>query len=163
MITVELTQGTPEWHEFRAAHLTASEAPAAAGVSKHKSRTELLREMFTGHTEEAGEYLQSIYDKGHESEAGARQIAEEIIGEELYPATGESSENPKFSASFDGITMCESIIWEHKLINEDLREATAESLHEMYKIQMDHQLMVSGAEKCLFMASDGTKENCSGS
>ena len=64
-------------------------------------------------------------------------------------------------ASFDGVTMLEDVIWEHKLINECLREIESEEeLEEHYKIQMDQQLLVSGAEKCLFMASDGTKENC---
>lgn len=160
MITVELTQGTQEWIDFRGEHFTASDAPAAAGVSKYKTRSELLREAFTGHSEDVSEYQQAIFDDGHAAEAEARPIADEVAGEELFPATGESSDNPIFSASFDGITMCESIIWEHKLINEELRTATADTLHEMYKVQMDHQLMVSGAEKCLFMASDGTKENC---
>lgn len=160
MKTIKVTQGSPEWHAFRNEHNTASDAPAAMGFSKHKTRTQLITEKATGITPEVSEFQQKIFARGHEAEASARPIAEEIAGEELFPATGESSEHPALAASFDGITMAEDVIFEHKLINEDLSVATVETLHEMYKVQMDHQLLVSGAGKCLFMASDGTKENC---
>ena len=45
MITHSLKQGSKEWHEFRARHFAASDAPAMMGVSPHKTRSELLREV----------------------------------------------------------------------------------------------------------------------
>lgn len=161
MIIFEVQQGTPEWHELRAKHFTASEAPAMAGVSKYQSRTALLKMKYTGVAPEVTRQQQKVFDKGHAAEAGARAIAEEIIGEELFPVTGISDDDQRLLASMDGCTMLEDVIWEHKHINDDLRSSVpAGNLHEHYKVQMDQQLFVSGAEKCLFMASDGTHENC---
>lgn len=159
MKIINVTQGSPEWHALRANHDTASEAPAMMGKSKYMTRTALLEQKSTGITEEISGSQQAIFDRGHSAEAGARSFAEEIIGEELFPATALDDDGVLL-ASFDGITMLEDVIWEHKLINAELRHATAETLDEHYKIQMDQQLLVSGAEKCLFMASDGTKEDC---
>ncbi len=159
MITLNLVQGSQEWHEVRAKSFAASEAPAMMSVSKYMKRSELLKQKATGVASEVTPAQQRIFDKGHAAEASARPIAEKIIGDELFPATGQLEET-SYLSSFDGITMMEDVIWEHKLINNDLRNATAETLGEHYKIQMDQQLMVSGASKCLFMASDGTEENC---
>ncbi|MDY7116559.1 YqaJ viral recombinase family protein [Halomonas sp. SSL-5] len=160
MITHTVRQGTDDWHALRANHFTASEAPAMAGVSKYQSRAELLKQKYTGEIPEVTPAQQRLFDKGHAAEAAARTLAEEIIGEELYPITGTSEEHPHLLASLDGCTMLEDVIWEHKLLNEDLAAAVrAEELPEHYLVQMDQQLLVSGADKCLFMCSDGTREN----
>jgi len=154
-----VTQGSPEWKALRTNHNTASEAPAMMGKSKYQTRTALMEQKATGMAEEVTPAQQAIFDRGHAAEAAARPIAEEIIGEELFPATA-LDDNGVLLASFDGVTMLEDVIWEHKLINDKLRVATVDTLEEHYKIQMDQQLLVSGAEKCLFMASDGTTDNC---
>jgi hypothetical protein len=101
---------------------------------------------------------QVLFNNGHRFEALARPIGEQIIGEDLYPVVGS---NGKLSASFDGITLDESIIFEHKSLNEEIRHAqTADDLGLHLRVQMEQQLLVSGAEKCLFMASrwDGNDE-----
>ena len=52
------------------------------------------------------------------------------------------------------------IIWEHKLWSVSLvADVQNNTLPAHYTLQMDQQLLVSGAKKCLFMVSDGTKEN----
>ncbi|MZR63822.1 YqaJ viral recombinase family protein [Alcanivorax sp. DP30] len=154
-----VTQGSPEWKALRTNHNTASEAPAMMGKSKYQTRTALMEQKATGMAEEVTPAQQAIFDRGHAAEAAARPIAEEIIGEELFPATALDDDGVLL-ASFDGVTMLEDVIWEHKLINDTLRSATVDTLDEHYKIQMDQQLLVSGAEKCLFMASDGTTDDC---
>lgn len=156
----DVVQGSLEWGALRASCFTASEAPAMAGVSKYQPRSDLLKLKYTGEVPEVTPAQQRIFDKGHAAEASARPIAERIIGEELYPCTATHDDHDWMLASFDGCTMMETVTWEHKLINEELRSATAETLDEHYKVQMDQQLAVSGAEKCLFMASDGTEEDC---
>lgn len=153
-------QGTQEWHALRANHYTASEAPAMAGASKYQSRAELLKQKYTGEIPEVSAAQQRLFDKGHAAEAAARPIAEEVIGEELYPVTGTSEEHPHLLASLDGCTLLEDVIWECKLWNQELAAAVrAEDLPEHYLVQMDQQLLISGAEKCLFMCTDGTPEN----
>ncbi len=160
MNILSLQQGTQAWHEARAKHFTASEAPAMAGVSKYTSRSDLLKQKKTGLAPEVSDHQQRIFDRGHAAEAAARSIAEEVIGEELFPCTATSDEHPHLLASFDGVTMLGDAIWEHKHINDELRHVNVNTLPEHYKVQMDQQLLVSGAEKCLFMASDGTKADC---
>lgn len=156
----DVVQGSTEWGALRASCFTASEAPAMAGVSKYQSRSDLLKLKYTGEVPEVTPAQQRIFDRGHAAEAKARPIAERIIGEELYPCTATHDDHPWMLASFDGCTMMETVIWEHKLANDELRTATAETLPEHYKVQMDQQLAVSGAEKCLFMSSNGTEEDC---
>lgn len=160
MINVNEVQGTEGWKAVRAQHDTASEASAMMGKSKHMTRSQLIKQKATGIIPEVTPAQQAIFDKGHAAEAAARPIANRLVGSELYPVTGISERHHNLLASFDGISMFEDVIWEHKLINADLRLATAETLDEHYKIQMDQQLLVSGSVKCLFMASNGTEDDC---
>lgn len=161
--THNLPQSSPDWHAFRAKHFGASELSAAMGQSKYTTRTDLLQEKATGISKEIDARTQALFDKGHAAEAAARAIAESIIGEELSPMVMslEVDELP-ISASLDGITFDGEIIFEHKLWSEKLAaQVLDDNLEEHYKRQMDQQLMVSGAKKCLFMTSDGTSDNIS--
>ena len=152
MITHELLQGSAEWHEFRASHFSASDAGAMLGVSPDKTRQELLIEKKIGNDLQEGScYQQKIFDDGHRFERLARPLAEEIIGAELYPATGSVG---MLSASFDGITMLEDACFEHKQLNADI--AACKSVADLpihYRAQMEQQLLVSGAKRCLFLSS----------
>jgi putative phage-type endonuclease len=161
MKILNLVQGTPEWHAARLEHFTASEAPAMMAASKYQTRTALLQLKHSGVAPEVSPAQQAIFDRGHAAEAAARPIAERVIGEELYPCTAVSDEHPHLLASFDGITMLGDVIWEHKLYNDELAaQIAADDLDPHYFWQLEQQLLVSGAEKCLFMCSDGTEENC---
>jgi predicted phage-related endonuclease len=160
MKTVHIKQGIPEWHAHRRAHKNASDAPAMMGYG-HMTRSALLHEAFTGLEREVSEYVQdNIFAPGHEFEALARPLAEEILGKQLYPVVGvREIEGLKLSASFDGIDMLETVPFEHKRLNAELREAMFEGcagtdLPLMYQIQMEHQCIVSEAESVLFMASE---------
>ena len=150
-----LTQGTPEWHAYRASHWNASDAPAMLGCSPYKSRSELLREIATGITAEIDAATARRFKDGHRFENLARPLAEEIIGEELAPLVGSKG---KYSASFDGLTLGCETGFEHKILNNTLREcmapgSTGADLPEHYRVQMEQQIMVSGCENILFMAS----------
>lgn len=152
MKTINLIQGTPEWHEHRAKHFNASDAPVMLGVSSYKTRRELLREKVTGLVKDVSSFSQNLREKGHFFEEFARAEAAGIIGASLYPATGVEG---KYSASFDGITMLGDVIFEHKMLNQRIEKAikSGEDLPIEYRAQMEQQLLVSGAQKCLFMAS----------
>ena len=155
MRIVNLVQGTPEWHAHRAQYHNASDAPAMMGCSPYKTRNQLVREKAAGVAEEVTPERQRIFDNGHRYEALARPLAEDLLGQELYPCVGVQA---KYSASFDGLTLMEDIAFEHKSLNDDLRLAMPVDgadvcLPMHYQVQMEHLLMVSGAERCLFMAS----------
>lgn len=153
-------QGSQAWLDLRRTHDTASEAPAALGHSKYTSRTDLMKQKTTGMVEEVDPAKQRLFDRGHESEAMARPLAEAIIGSELYPITATLHiAGLNLLASLDGSTMDEEIIFEHKLWSEPLAEDVRKgTLSANYTLQMDQQLLVSGATKCLFMTSNGTAE-----
>lgn len=156
MIIHNVIQGSAEWGALRAAHHTASEAPAMMGASKYQSRNELLALKKTGIAQEISRHQQALFDRGHEAEAMARPHAEAIIGEELYPVVGTSG---KLLASMDGMTMLGTVLFEHKLFNEKLAEQVrAGNLEPHYYWQLEQQLLVSGAKRVLFMVSDGTPE-----
>ena len=158
MQIVSLVQGSTEWHAHRAKHFNASDAPAMMGCSSYKSRSELIKELATGLTADVDPATQRRFDDGHRFEALARPLAEEIIGEDLSPCVGVKG---KYSASFDGLTFMNDAAFEHKTLNKTLREAmyegcTGADLPLQYQVQMEHQAMVSGSEKILFMASEWT-------
>lgn len=169
MKTHDLRQGTPEWAAYRATHFNASDAPAMLGVSPYKTRAQLLREMHTGVPTEVDAGTQKRFDNGHRLEALARPLAEEFIGQELYPVVGSLD---KHSASFDGLTLDETIGFEHKALNDELRAAFREIdrvdwnrdsdagqvLPVYHRAQMEQQILVSGAERILFMTSDWDAE-----
>lgn len=160
MKILDCAQGSDAWHAERAVRRCASEAPAMMGLSKYISRSELLRIKAGGAPEDVSRAKQAIFDRGHAAEAAARVIAEEIIGDELYPCV-VISDDDIYLASVDGMTDDGGIIWEHKLHSAALAEMMEEGcLSPEYLAQIDHQMMVTGAQRCLFMASDSTRDIC---
>lgn len=157
---IEAAQGSEAWHQHRASHYGASEAPAMLGIGLHKTRGQLLHEKKTGIVPEVDEATQRRFDKGHEFEAIVRPWAEDMIESELYPVVLADDVNGlPLSASLDGLTIDDSTAWEHKHLNKTLIGALdAGEIPEPYRAQMEQQLMLSSAERCLFMASNGDKE-----
>lgn len=156
-----LKQGSAEWHALRAVNETASEASAMMGASKRTSRNELLRLKATGSEKEFSEWQQrNLLDKGHGIEKRALPLAVALVGQELYPCTATSDEFDNLLASFDGCTMDETTIWECKSWNELKAECVRNGeVPEEDFWQVVQQLIVSRAERCLYMVTDGTKEN----
>jgi len=157
MKIVNLVQGSPEWHAHRATHFNASDAPAMLGVSPYKTRAQLVREYATGVTADVDAATQRRFDDGHRFEALARPLAEAIIGEDLYPCVGVA-DDLALSASFDGLTMLQDTVFEHKTLNNTLRAVmvdgcTGADLPEFYLVQMEQQSMVADGARVLFMAS----------
>ena len=157
MNIANLVQGSPEWIAYRARHFNASDAPAMMGCSPYKTRAQLLREMHTGVAPDIDAGTHKRYENGHRAEALARPLAEEIVGEELYPVVGSCG---RLSASFDGLTLDERQGFEHKALNEALRSAFAAGADQdcrllpiYHRVQMEQQLLISGAERILFMTT----------
>lgn len=147
-----LIPGSPAWLQSR----SASKAPAMMGVSSYQTRNELLQQMKTGITPEVSDHTQRLFDAGHKTEALAREIVEEHLDEPLAPVCGESDDG-YLTASFDGLTFCGRICFEHKLWNESLAAAViAKDLPEQYKVQMDQQIYVGSLDYVIFVTSDGT-------
>lgn len=162
MDQLSLVQGSPQWHAHRRNHWNASDAPAMMGCSPYESRTQLLHRLATGIEPEIDAATQRRFNDGHRFEALARPLAEAIIGEDLFPVVGTEG---RYSASFDGLTMDEATAFEHKTLGESLRytpwdEGNGDHLPAMYRVQMEHQLIVSGAQRVLFMATRWEGNEC---
>lgn len=159
MKTHNVQQGTPAWLALRTGYFTASEASAMMGVSKYQTRSDLLKKKSTGIFDLVDPNTQFLFDRGHATEATARVIAEGIIGQDLYPAT-VTDDDDYLLASLDGMTMDDSIIFEHKLLNDELvADVKAGKCPERHYWQVVQSLLITGAEKCMFAVSDGTEEN----
>lgn len=151
-------QGSPEWLALRMNYKTASEASAMMNCSKQIKRNELLFAKKTGLDRDVSWWVQKfLFDKGHETEALARVLVEEDLGEDLYPVVGSEGD---LLASMDGMTMLETVLFEHKMWNEVLAASIrAGELEPHYYWQLEQQLYVSGAENVIFVCSDGTRDN----
>lgn len=156
--THDLVQGTDAWDLFRLDHYGASEAAAMLGLSKKTTRNELLRMKKTGIAKTFSDWLQvNVLDHGHEVEAAQRPHIEKLIGDDLYQVTCSDG---KISASCDGLTYDDRIAFEHKQWNEVLAALVAlGEVPEEHMPQCQQILMVTGAEKLIFVVSDGTPEN----
>ena len=164
MKTIELQQGTPAWEAWRTRVFGASDCAAMLGISPYKSRDALLKEKASGEAPATSDYLQALFEEGHRAESAIRPYLEGVVGEPLFTLVAEGENG--IAASFDGITFDGGTIIEHKLLRDSdasrLRYERAQRgeivPHDMAQVQQ--QLLVSGAARCLFVVSDGTPGNC---
>lgn len=158
MKIIELQQGSEAWHQHRATARNASDASAMMACSPYKTRAQLLQERATGIKPDVDAATQARFDRGHEIEAQARAIAEEMLEQELFPVIG-TTDDGYLSASFDGITMDETVVVEIKSWNEskaaDIRDG---KVPEADRWQVVQQLVVSGADACMYIVTDGTRD-----
>ena len=162
MKLIDIQQGSPEWLALRLGHFTASEAPAMMGDSPYTKRVELLYQKATGYRPVVTPYQQKKFDEGHAVEAAARPIVERREGQELFPVTAVRAVNGlPLLASFDGLNLDKTLIFEHKLWNKKLiAQIEGEGLEPSYYWQLEHQLLVADqAERVLLVCSDGTADN----
>lgn len=159
MKVLSLVQGSPEWLKVREEHFNASEAPSIFGESKYKSRTALMNEK-KGVKEVISAHLQKLFDAGHKTEDQARELLEFETFETLNPIVCTLEvEGLPLLASLDGIFEDGKTVFEHKLWNETLAENVRNNVLEpTYYWQLEQQLLVAGAERALFVVSDGTAE-----
>lgn len=166
MKTVNLIQGTPEWHDFRQEHYPASEAPAVMKASKwHPKTPEELAMLRLGIKEkEISGWQQRLFQQGHEMESAARPLVEQHIlnGDPLSPMIGVDENDyglkKKLSASLDGITFDGETIFEHKKWSESLaHQVKTGELEDHYRWQLDQQLLVTGAKRVIFVVSDSAE------
>src|SRR5690606_38327925 len=104
MQVLNIQQGSDAWKEIRQNYLVASEAPVIMGDSPHTKRDELLTMKSTGNEREISEWTERfIFKKGHECEALARPIAENLLDEELFALTCTNTVSRlPLLASYDG-------------------------------------------------------------
>lgn len=153
-------QGSDEWQNIRFDHGAASETSAVINCNLYGvTRTDVLDQKKLRILSEPTPAEQFIFDRGHRAEELARPKVEQMLGDDLYRSTlARYIDGVPLLASYDGITMMRDITWENKLRNKDLtsviESGDIKNLHKHYRAQMEHQLMVSGADRAYFTIND---------
>lgn len=150
---VQLPQGSAEWQAYHLAKRNASESAAVLGVSPWTTPYQLWLHK-TGRTEP--EVIQAMQQET-ELEPQARAAYEEQTGLVMQPLVLELGD---YSASLDGMTLEGDRLLE---INCPLEGVHSEfwqgllkgQLPEHYQVQIQHQLMVSGATSAHLWVYDG--------
>lgn len=150
---VRLIQGTEAWLNHRALHRNASETAAVLGISPWLTRYQLW-ELKTGRRHHEATYPML---RGIELEPKARLAYEEKTGHILEPVVMVDGH---YSASLDGLSLSGELVLEVKcpLKGKDSntwRTAAVGLVERHYELQVQHQLMVSGADKADFYVFDG--------
>jgi len=145
MKIVQLQQGSPEWHEHRRTHRNASETATVLGLSPWQTAYQLWAEK-TGRAQPQAPT--AAMEHGTRMEPAARAAYEERTGLVMEPLVLVDGEN---SASVDGMTLDGRLILEVKCPAKGKASALWQAVSsgevpEHYRWQLQHQLMVSGAE-----------------
>ncbi len=156
----KLEQGSPQWLAHRRTTRNASDAPVMMGISPNISRRELVKLRATGLDREHSDYVQkNVLDRGHQVEPKLRALAEHMLGEDLYPVTGVTDDG-YLGASFDGVTLDESAIFEAKQYSaEKIALVEQNQLPPQDYWQVVQQFAVcESAKVCVYVVGDGTEE-----
>ncbi len=152
---LDLIQGTDEWKAARLKHLTASQAPVLFSLSPYQSRLDLFEEKLTGKEMEIDEFKANLYARGHATEEQARVWIRENMGIDFKPGVLVSLEHPDLLASLDGHEEAADAILEAKYVGAGaLAEVKEGKLKPHHVCQVQAQLLVSGAKRCIYMATD---------
>lgn len=147
---LDLEQGTQEWLDWRRSRRMASETPFVMGVSPYGSANKIRKDkqgiskgfqnkaMAYGHEQE--EYAREHYEAGHTG---------------MVPMVVEDDDGI-YAASLDGISVDGTRIIEikspYKGIDSDRWKSAIVGKVLIYDfLQVQHQLMVSGADSCDFI------------
>lgn len=153
MKEIALTQNTPEWDEFRLSHLGASDSASMMGIG-YMTPCQLYLNKF-------GLYKSPVNDamrRGHELEPLARAQFIKDTGIVIMPIIVESSEFPFMAASLDGIDEDRTFIVEIKTGGKKtLERIYAGDVPDAHYCQVQHQLFVTGLDKCIYYFFDGSK------
>ena len=153
MPRVDLQPNTQEWLDWRRGKRMASETPAVLGCCPYNN-AESVRKAKRGTN---SDYQTEAMQRGHEQEEIARPVIALAWGEPLEPGVFEAEE---YGASVDGINMDGTMIVEIKspwkaADSDRWRDAENNTIADNDWYQVQHQLMVTGAEQAWFVVWSG--------
>lgn len=157
-IEVPIKQGTPEWNEWRAKGIGASDAPVINGTSPYRTQRQLFLEKIGQPIEENDESKEFIFAKGHRTEALIRTQFQEYLNTEIKPVCFRHGKFDYIRASLDGFDSTHGVL-EAKLVGKAvLEKASAEAVIPIHHYtQMQHQFLVTGADIGNWFGHDGKK------
>lgn len=145
---VMITQGTPEWLDWRRGRMTASDQAALQGESPYKTRRDVWFEK-AGLGEPEDEDRSWIFRRGHETEAELRELFSAHANIEIMPTCFEKGDI--YGASLDGYDKHLGV-FEAKLVGKEVLK-TAKAKGEIPRhhwIQIQAQLHASDSDKAFW-------------
>lgn len=155
-------QGTEAWLEYRRTRGGASEVAALFGASPFMPRN--VRELYEVKTGQREVYVNDAMRHGNRNEPSARAKLEDMLGEALEPQVVEHTSNPRIIASLDGQTMDGETIIEIKCPPKGRKSKAWKQVEDNgkpdhhYWLQIQQQLLCSGATYCLFAVYDANTD-----
>ena len=150
MNVINLTQRTAEWHTWRAAGVTASEAAVILNRSPYKTPWRLWAER-TGVTTPEDLSSKPCVQRGIQFEDQVRRGFEERHGTILLPLCAESSKHPVLRASLDGLSddgaPVELKVPTDKTYQRVVSEGEQALAYRLAWVQLQHQLYVTQAQQ----------------
>jgi putative phage-type endonuclease len=158
MKIIQLEQGSQQWLSWRKTVITATDASVILGnnpwdtpYSCWQRKLGLIEEKKSNDAIERGKRL--------EPEARIQFI--ERYGLEMIPLVVESTEFEFLGASLDGMSIEANCLLEIKCGGPKLHGmALRGEIPQYYRDQMQHQLLVTGAEKCFYYSYNGVDGIC---
>jgi putative phage-type endonuclease len=160
MKTIDLEQGSQAWLDWRRNGITATEAAVILGADKNTTPLMLYRQK-KGLLEVPDLSVIPAVRFGKANEPVIRERWQDAHFDIATPCCGEWDVNPVFRASFDGINADGRPV-EFKCPTPDgttLKDVRANGVeseaYRKYYVQVQHQLLVSDADKGFLVFMDG--------
>ena len=154
----DLKQGSPEWFEARKKFkITMSNAGAAIGVGRFKSRNQVLQEKRNPQHKDLSPITAAILESGVVSEEYARESAEEFLGGITIHEEGlnDNPDYPGVAGSHDGIWHEASTIFEFKKRvrppNSDKAPTLPTKPYPEHVVQCVGNIEMRGVARCLLV------------
>lgn len=158
MKAIELEQGTEEWLSWRRTVITATDCSCIMGNNPWTTPYKCWQRKL-GYIEE--QKSNEAMERGKRLEPEARDHFLRKYDLVMEPMVVESSEFDFLGASLDGISIFKNRILEIKCGGSKLHDmASRGEIPQYYQDQIQHQLLVTGAEMCYYYSYNGHDGIC---
>jgi len=156
MKIIDVEQGSQEWLSWRKTVITATDCPAILGSSPWTT----AYKCWQGKLGLGGAFKPNeATERGKSLEPIGRERFIKKYGINMTPLVVESSEYEFLGASLDGLSDCRKYVLEVKTGGHKLMKMAQEGVVPQYYLdQMQHQLLVTGAEKCFYLVTHEDEE-----
>lgn len=151
MRILNLEQGSPDWHKIRKNSIGASDSPSIMGCSPWTNIHELWDQKL-GHGKKKSS---AAMQRGHDLEPIARTMFELKTMQDWPPIVAQDEVHDFLIASLDGWNGSE--VLEIKCPGgKDHAIAVQGNIPEKYFPQLQHQMLVTGADVCHYVSYSGS-------
>ena len=155
---MKIQQSTQAWHLWRHSGIGSSDIATIMGESPYSTPLQLYEQKILPEPpENKPNYIQ---EKGHAMEPIARAHFELLRGKSYPPALLQMAAFPWMKSSLDGRSEDKIELAEFKYTGKQIHlDAFGGKIPRHHMLQVQGQLLVSGAERCYYVTFDGKTIN----